>query len=73
MFKDHTAFWGAGAFTGSIIIILVILLLLFTSFGANPAGLRDGFTASLTYWLEQHDVQRGNQPLFLLRADPERL
>ena len=64
MFKDHTAFWGAGAFTGSIIIILVILLLLFTSLGANPAGLRDGFTASLTYWLNQHDVQRGNQPLF---------
>ena len=64
VFKDHTAFWGAGAFTGSIIIILVILLLLFTSFGANPAGLRDGFTASLTYWLNQHDVQRGSQPLF---------
>ena len=42
----------------------MILLLLFTSFGANPAGLRDGFTASLTYWLNQHDVQRGSQPLF---------
>ncbi|MAG34710.1 MAG: hypothetical protein CL878_00450 [Dehalococcoidia bacterium] len=64
VFRDRTAFWGAGAFAGSIIIVLVILLFLFTSLGTNPAGLRDGFTASLTYWLDQHGVQRGNQPFF---------
>jgi predicted membrane-bound mannosyltransferase/DNA-binding beta-propeller fold protein YncE len=40
-----------------------IFLILFTSVFTNPAGWRTGMIGSLGYWLEQHGVQRGNQPL----------
>lgn len=41
-----------------------IFLLLFTSVFTNPAGWRTGMIGSLGYWLEQHGVQRGNQPTY---------
>jgi uncharacterized protein (TIGR03663 family) len=39
-------------------------VLLYTSFGTNTAGFAGGIWESLDYWLEQHDVRRGEQPDF---------
>ncbi len=43
-------------------IFHVIFLLFYTSFFTNPSGWTSGMIGSLGYWLEQHDVQRANQP-----------
>lgn len=53
------AWWlaAAGAF-------LAITVPLFTTFGTNPRGLWGLPWNSLHYWLEQHSVHRGEQPLF---------
>jgi hypothetical protein len=40
-----------------------IFAVLFTSVFTNPGGWASGVIGSLAYWIEQHDVQRGNQPL----------
>jgi predicted membrane-bound mannosyltransferase/DNA-binding beta-propeller fold protein YncE len=45
-------------------IFHVIFLLFFTSFFTNFPGWTSGMIGSLGYWLEQHDVQRANQPPF---------
>lgn len=42
---------------------VVIYVLFFTTFFTNPDGL-DGFVASVRYWLDQHDVVRGDQPWY---------
>ncbi|TET98498.1 MAG: TIGR03663 family protein, partial [Dehalococcoidia bacterium] len=38
--------------------------LLYTSFGTDTSGFASGIWESLDYWLEQHDVRRGDQPDF---------
>ena len=43
---------------------LAITVPLFTTFGTNPRGIWGLPWNSLTYWLEQHSVQRGGQPPF---------
>lgn len=43
---------------------LAITVPLFTTFGTNPRGIWGLPWNSLNYWLEQHNVQRGNQPPF---------
>ncbi|HLY65260.1 MAG TPA: flippase activity-associated protein Agl23, partial [Chloroflexota bacterium] len=50
-------------FTG-IILFIVIIVLLFTTFLTNRHGLQDAFTSSLSYWLGQQSVARGSQPGF---------
>jgi len=41
-----------------------IFLVLYTSVFTNPGGWTSGMIGSLGYWLEQHEVQRGGQPLY---------
>lgn len=41
-----------------------IFLVLYTSVFTNPSGWASGMVGSLGYWLEQQEVQRGNQPSF---------
>jgi uncharacterized protein (TIGR03663 family) len=45
-------------------VMLAILLPLYMTFGTNPEGVAGAFWTSLAYWIEQHDVQRGDQPWF---------
>lgn len=49
----------------SVALCWGILLVLFTSLGTEIAhGIASGVGGSLGYWLEQHGVARGEQPLF---------
>lgn len=41
-----------------------IMLVLFTTFFTNPAGIGSGFVGSLGYWISQQSVQRGGQPQY---------
>lgn len=43
---------------------LAVAVPLFTTFGTNPRGIWGLPWNSLNYWIEQHSVQRGEQPLF---------
>ena len=45
-------------------IFYAIMVTLFTTFFTNGGGLASGIIGSLAYWLEQHPVQRGGQPLY---------
>jgi uncharacterized protein (TIGR03663 family) len=45
-----------------------IMVVLYTSLFSNPHGIIDAFTKSWSYWLGQHEVQRGNQPLYFYAA-----
>ncbi|MEI7640316.1 MAG: flippase activity-associated protein Agl23 [bacterium] len=48
----------------AFLIFFVINLVLYTTLFTNPKGIIDGFTKSLTYWMGQHDVRRGSQPIY---------
>ncbi len=41
-----------------------IVAVLYTTVFTYPKGFMDAFSASLTYWLGQHEVQRGSQPVY---------
>jgi uncharacterized protein (TIGR03663 family) len=45
-------------------IFMVIFVVLFTTVFTNGNGLASGMVGSLSYWLEQQDVQRGSQPVY---------
>jgi uncharacterized protein (TIGR03663 family) len=64
LWGDSTGFWGLGTFSGGIVLFSVIFIILFTSFFTNFGGIREGLIGGIRYWLEQHGVQRGNQPWF---------
>jgi uncharacterized protein (TIGR03663 family) len=49
---------------GALAIFGTIYALFFTAFFANPTGVVSGATGSLLYWLAQHGVQRGSQPVY---------
>ena len=64
-------FFGLGWYTKSFktafycyLIFYAVFVPLFTSFFFNPHGLFTGFIRSLTYWLAQQSVSRGDQPWF---------
>jgi uncharacterized protein (TIGR03663 family) len=60
--KNRVPLWIAvGVFLG-------IMVLLYTTFFTNPNGIIDAFTKSLTYWLGQHEVERGSQPVYFYAA-----
>jgi sugar lactone lactonase YvrE len=61
---DNEGFWGIGTFWGGIIIFCAIFIILFSSLFTNFAGIREGLVGSISYWIEQHGVQRGNQPWY---------
>lgn len=41
-----------------------ITILLYTTFFTNRNGIATGYLGSLGYWLEQHGVERGSQPIY---------
>lgn len=41
-----------------------VFVLLYSTFFTNLPGIGSGIWGSLAYWLEQHGVQRGNQPWY---------
>lgn len=45
-------------------VFYVPYFLLYTTFLHNPNGWGSGIWGSLSYWLDQQDVRRGNQPVF---------
>ena len=56
---------GPSAFWLCLILFWFIALSLFTSLFNNPLrGFCSGISGSLGYWLAQHGVQRGSQPLY---------
>ena len=55
---------GARAWAWGLTSFALVFTLLFSSFLLNPQGLRDGLYDSLSYWLSQHEVGRGDQPWF---------
>jgi uncharacterized protein (TIGR03663 family) len=48
----------------AVVEMVVIYVLLFTTFFTNPSGLFTGVVGSVSYWLAQHDVRRGGQPWY---------
>jgi len=54
--------WQAVAISLGIMVLIYVLL--FTTFFTNPAGLVTGIFGSVSYWLAQHGVQRGGQPWY---------
>ena len=56
--------WDTRKFLISAAIFYAIFITLFTTFFTNGAGIATGLIGSLAYWLEQHGVQRGNQPWY---------
>ncbi|MBI3970495.1 MAG: TIGR03663 family protein [Chloroflexi bacterium] len=64
LWQDKDGFWGVGTFWGGVVVFFLIFIVIFSSLFTNPAGIREGMIGSIRYWLEQHGVQRGNQPWF---------
>ncbi len=56
--------WRAKRWLIAAAVFWAISIPLFTTFFTNPDGIASGIWGSLDYWLEQQDVQRGNQPVF---------
>ncbi|TAK74310.1 MAG: TIGR03663 family protein, partial [Dehalococcoidia bacterium] len=56
--------WRAGWWLVLAGTFLAVTVPLYTTFGTNPRGIWGLPWNSLNYWLEQHTVQRGNQPPF---------
>ncbi len=56
--------WDVRKFLITAAIFYGIFITLFTTFFTNGAGIATGLIGSLAYWLEQHGVQRGNQPIY---------
>ncbi len=50
--------------TNCVLIFLLLYVPLFTSLFTNMAGLYTGSVGQATYWLSQHEVKRGDQPLY---------
>ena len=56
--------WNTRKWLIAAVIYYTIFAVLFTSVFTNWNGLTTGTVGSLGYWLEQQEVQRGNQPWF---------
>ena len=56
--------WNKRRWAISAVIFYTIFVVLYTSVFTNPSGFTSGIVGSLGYWMEQHEVQRGNQPWF---------
>ncbi len=46
----------------AVLLAVIIFVLLHTTFFSNIGGVYTGSIGAITYWLKQHDVQRGGQP-----------
>ncbi len=56
--------WKPKAFAISWAVFALLFALMFTNFLSHPGGLGSGIWQSLGYWLEQQEVNRGNQPWY---------
>jgi uncharacterized protein (TIGR03663 family) len=56
--------WDRRRWLVAAIIFYAIFIVLFTTVFTNGNGLASGVVGSLSYWLEQQDVQRGSQPWY---------
>ena len=45
-------------------LVFGIIFILYTTVFTHPQGFIDAFTKSWQYWLGQHEVQRGSQPVY---------
>jgi uncharacterized protein (TIGR03663 family) len=57
-------FWDLRTFAFAAMAFYLPYTLLHTTFLTNGYGLASGLVGALGYWLDQHDVQRGEQPLY---------
>lgn len=48
----------------AVLLAAGIFVVLYTTFFTNPYGVVSGTWGALSYWLRQHDVQRGGQPWY---------
>lgn len=48
----------------AVVAGVVVFVLLHTTFFTNISGLYTGTIGEVTYWLDQHEVQRGGQPWY---------
>ncbi len=46
------------------LVFFGIIMILYTTVFTNPQGFLHAFTKSISYWLGQHEVQRGSQPVY---------
>jgi len=51
--------------------VIIIDSLLFTTFSPTPQALSPGIAGSISYWMAQQNVVRGDQPLVLLLSDAD--
>lgn len=56
--------WNRRKWAIAAIIFYSIFTVLYTSVFTNPSGFTSGIVGSLGYWMEQQEVQRGNQPWY---------
>lgn len=56
--------WKPKAWLISWAIFALIFSLMFTNYFTHPGGIGTGVWQSLGYWLEQQEVNRGNQPWY---------
>ncbi len=56
--------WDRRRWPIAAVIHTFIFLVLFTTVFTNGAGIASGWVGSVGYWLEQQEVERGNQPMF---------
>ncbi len=56
--------WDWRRWLAAAAVFYVIFVVLFTTVFTNGNGLASGMVGSLSYWLEQQDVQRGSQPVY---------
>ena len=54
--------WDKGLWPRLAILFWAVYVVLYTTFLSNMAGLGTGIVGSLTYWLDQQGVRRGDQP-----------
>lgn len=48
----------------AVLLAVVIFVLLHTTFFSNIKGVYSGSIGAVSYWISQHDVQRGGQPWY---------
>ncbi len=48
----------------ALVVMFIIYSLLFTTFFTNPPGFVTGIAGSISYWMAQQNVVRGDQPWY---------
>jgi len=48
----------------ALVVVFIIYSLLFTTFFTNPPGFITGIAGSISYWMAQQNVVRGDQPWY---------